>query len=253
MEDLNTEAKIPEFEDQARVLSKANCKDENFCYAIHGKFCSHPEVVGCYLDSGVLVNMKAKAESTMLAIPKKEQELENHLRDPCYVYVLLGACAMTLGCHLPASFTNMLKKVYTEGGLMPEALKQMRKALFGPHGYQNGHPYDFGSKSVMETMNSKDEDRKPNKFGFIGMNVPSPGGLFNTGMGNSWTSKIIKELRDKHNKPDVCAGCGAEAGKGGKSLLVCSTCKDRKYCSRNCQKKHWAIHKKLCEPAATIT
>lgn len=207
VEILNTEAKIPEFEEQARALSKANGKDEDFCYAIHGKFCSHPEDVRKHMDSGVLVDMIAKAEPTMLAILKNEQELEHHLRDPCYVYVLLGACAMTLGCHLPASYTNMLKKVYTEGGLMPEVLKQMRNALFGPHGYQNGQAYDFGSKSLEETMHAKDDNRKPNKLGFISMNIPSPGGLFNTGMGNSWSTKIIKEVRDKHNKPDACAAC----------------------------------------------
>jgi hypothetical protein len=126
----------------------------------------------------------------------------------------------------------------------------MKKALAGPTGYRNGELYDFESKSLVETANSDDrKDKKPNKLGFVGMNVPSPGGLFNTGMGDSSTSAIIKNLRDKHNKPNVCAGCGTNATKGGESLLVCSRCKDRKYCSLECQKLHWKVHKKLCEPA----
>lgn len=133
---------------------------------------------------------------------------------------------------------------------MPDALKQMKNALFGPHGYENGGSYDFGFKDLIEAANSMDaEGKKPNQFGFIGINVLRSGGIFNTGMGNSSTSSIIKELRTKHNKPDVCPGCDAESGKAGKSLLVCATCKNRKYCSSACQKKHWTVHKKLCEPA----
>jgi hypothetical protein len=84
-----------------------------------------PDVVRKHLDSGVLVKLIAQKEATLLAMPTKERELEFHRQDPCYAYVLLGACAMTLGCRLPESYTAMLKKVYTEGGLMPDALKQM--------------------------------------------------------------------------------------------------------------------------------
>jgi hypothetical protein len=83
------------------------------------------------------------------------------------------------------------------------------------------------------------------------MNVPSPGGLFNTGMGDSSTPAIIKDLREKRNKSNVCAGCDTDSGKGGESLLVCSRCKDRKYCSLKCQKLHWKVQKKLCKPAIT--
>lgn len=185
----------------------------------------------------------------MITAPTKEQELEFHLQDPCYVYVLLGACAMTLGCRLPAPYIAMLKKVYTEGGLMPDALKQMKKALFGPDGYTNGTPYDFESKDLLQTANSMNhEDQQPNRMGVFGMNVMGPGGIFNTGMGSSFTSKIIGDLRRKHDSPDTCALCDAASASDGKNLLVCSKCKDRKYCSTDCQKKHWKVHKKLCEP-----
>jgi hypothetical protein len=131
---------------------------------------------------------------------------------------------------------------------MPDALKQMKKALKGPDGYKNGEPYDFASKSLEETADAMDDEyQKPNKFGFIGMNVPSPSGLFDTGMGNSFTSKVIKELRHKHNKPHECADCDAVSSQAGNSLLMCSRCRDRKYCSVECQKRHWKIHRKVCE------
>jgi hypothetical protein len=105
----------------------------------------------------------------MLAIPTKDDELRNCLQDPCYTYVLLGSCAMTLGCHLPESYLAMLKKVYTEGGLMPDALNQMKQALFGPNGYANdGTPYDFESKTLIEIANSMDcKDEEPNRAGFL--------------------------------------------------------------------------------------
>ncbi|EAT78155.1 MYND-type zinc finger protein samB [Parastagonospora nodorum] len=250
--ELNHDAGLNQMEDEAQALAKASGKDDKeigqIYYTIDGKGCSDPDLVRKHLDSGVLNYLIAEREAKMLAVPTKEQELDHYLQDPCYVYVLLGACAMTLGSQLPASYVSLLKKVYTEGGLMPDALKQMKKALHGPNGYKNGEPYDFHSKDLVETANADSDNRKPNGLGFIGMNVPSPGGLFNTGMGNSFTSAIIKELREKQQNPHACATCGVIAGSGGEKLLMCAKCKDRKYCSVKCQKHHWSIHKKLCEP-----
>jgi hypothetical protein len=76
----------------------------------------------------------------------------------------------------------MLKKVYTEGGVMPDGQRQMKKALFGPGGYKNGEPYDFKSKTILEEANSKPaKEPEDNGRGFMLMNVPGPGGFFNTG------------------------------------------------------------------------
>jgi hypothetical protein len=240
VDDLSYEAGLSKLE-EAQSFAKNAGKDEKdvhrIHYSIYSPCCSNPDLVRKHLDSGVLVKTIAQKEATMLAMPTRNRELEFALQDPCYVYVLRGACAMTLGCQLPQGYIATLKKVYTEGGLMPDTLKQMKKALAGPGGYGNGEAYDFESKDLNEIANSKDpEDEKPNKFGFFGMNVPSPGGLFNTGMGDSSTSPIIKDLREKRNKPNVCAGRGTDSGKGGETLLVCSRCKDRKYCSLKCQK-----------------
>ncbi|KAJ4300936.1 hypothetical protein N0V90_003025 [Kalmusia sp. IMI 367209] len=245
--EMTSEAGLYKLEEEAVAKAKASGDtdaEEHFYYSLYQP--SDPEVVRQHLDSGVLVDLIEKKWAAMLAPPNPL----DFIRDPCYAYVLLGACFMTLGCELPDTYLNMLKKVYTEGGLMPDALKQMRKALFGPDGFINGVPYNFESKSLIETANSMDdEERQPNRFGFVGMNVMSPGGLFNTGMGDSSTSVVIKELRAKHVHPDACGGCGVQKGKGDKALMQCARCKDRMYCGVECQKKHWKVHKKLCDPA----
>ncbi|KAK7188837.1 hypothetical protein DPSP01_007653 [Paraphaeosphaeria sporulosa] len=56
-----------------------------------------------------------------------------------------------------------------------------------------------------------EEDYKPNYLGFVGMNVIGPGDLVNTGIGDSSTSMVIKELHAQHAKPNACGGCGATA------------------------------------------
>lgn len=130
---------------------------------------------------------------------------------------------------------------------MPDSQQQMRKALFRPNSFKNGEPYDFTSKGLLETANSMLVGQS-NASGFIGMNVLGPGGIFDTDMGDSTTSKVIKELRDRHKNPDACGGCGAKQVKDGEALLQCGRCNDRKYCGIDCQKGHWKVHKKVCEP-----
>ncbi|CAN9084307.1 unnamed protein product [Alternaria sp. RS040] len=251
--DMGHEAGLTELEEAAKAVAKSQGKGEediegSIHYDLYAPCCSDPEVVRKHLDSGALVDMIAKREAKILAPVNgsTEEAMEHWFSDPCYMYVLLGACAMTHGCQLPASCLAMLKKVYTEGGLMPDAQRQMHKALFGPNGYKNGEPYDFESKSLLEEVNSKPD--KHDDGGFRLMNVPNPL-LFNTGRTNSRTSVIVKELRDQYNKPNECGGCGVASRPKGEALLACGKCKNRKYCSTSCQKKHWKIHKNVCESA----
>lgn len=147
--ELSAEAGLLKMEEDAQAAAKAAGKSEkefsSIYYTLYGE--SHPEEIREHLDSGVLTEMIANKEASILAMPTKEQELEFYFRDPCYIYVLLGACAMTLGCQLPESYIEMMKKVYREGGLMPDALKQMERALFGPDGYTNGVPMILSRKA----------------------------------------------------------------------------------------------------------
>ncbi|KAL1799961.1 hypothetical protein ACET3X_000303 [Alternaria dauci] len=251
--DMGHQAGLTELEEAAKAVARSQGNSEedterSIHYDLYAPCCSDSEVVRKHLDSGALVEMIAKREAKILAPLNGsiDESAEYWFSDPCYMYVLLGACAMTHGCRLPASFLAMLKKVYTEAGLMPDAQRQMHKALFGPDGYKNGEPYDFESKSLLEEANSRSDEHDGG--GFRLMNVPNPL-FFNPGRTNSLTSLVVKELRDQFNKPDECGGCGVEERPGGKNLLTCSKCMNRMYCSTSCQKKHWKIHKKVCEPA----
>ncbi|KAF1946455.1 hypothetical protein EJ02DRAFT_441075 [Clathrospora elynae] len=199
LSDLGHEAGLTKLEEDAQATSKAEGKSDED-----------------YLDSGILVEMIAK-EAKVLSYPSgsKESQLEQWLCDPCYVYVLLDACAITPGLQrrLPR----------------PDALQQMEKALFGPNGYSNGKPYDFESKALLETANSRTaKESKSSGLGWRSLNRMSAGGFCNTGMTGSTTSVFVKELREQINKPGVCGSCGAEQGHEGNALLVCSKCKDRK-------------------------
>ena len=49
------------------------------------------------------------------------------------------------------------------------------------------------------------------------------------------------------NDVHCCADCGVA---GGVSLKACTSCKLVKYCNVNCQKNHWAKHKKACKRRA---
>lgn len=232
----------------AKAAGKSEKEVDSIYLSIYGGG-SHPDAVRKHLDNDALVDLIKSLETKMLSIPdgSMNQKLDYMFRDPCYCYVLLGACAMTLGCHLPEPYVAMLKIVYTGTTKNPKALNQLRKALFGPGGFKDGEPYDFESKSLVETANASDDsDDEPNRAGFKMLNVINPGGLFDTGVGNSAASVILDELRDRLHDPDTCGECAAPRAQDGTTLLRCAKCKDRKYCSVKCQKKHWDIHKKVC-------
>ncbi|KAF8183610.1 hypothetical protein K438DRAFT_1432144, partial [Mycena galopus ATCC 62051] len=39
-----------------------------------------------------------------------------------------------------------------------------------------------------------------------------------------------------------CASCASTTTK----LLCCSRCRITRYCSRDCQASHWAVHRQIC-------
>ncbi|KAF9907095.1 hypothetical protein EC991_011313 [Linnemannia zychae] len=49
---------------------------------------------------------------------------------------------------------------------------------------------------------------------------------------------------------DKCAKCSKTSSEGGSSLKRCSKCRSVQYCSRECQKDHWKVHKKVCASIA---
>ena len=56
-------------------------------------------------------------------------------------------------------------------------------------------------------------------------------------------------MNDRHE--DATARCCAECGEeGGVSLKMCKSCMHARYCSAECQHKHWPKHKKDCKQRA---
>lgn len=49
-----------------------------------------------------------------------------------------------------------------------------------------------------------------------------------------------------------CASCNTLATDPEKALKPCAKCQSVHYCSRDCQKKDWKLHKKMCATAAQI-
>jgi hypothetical protein len=49
-----------------------------------------------------------------------------------------------------------------------------------------------------------------------------------------------------------CACCSTAETDPEKPLKPCAKCQTVRYCSRDCQKKDWKLHKKVCATAAQI-
>ncbi|KAK4503160.1 hypothetical protein PRZ48_006588 [Zasmidium cellare] len=160
-----------------------------------------------------------------------------------YKSVLLGACAMMRGLTLDLGWIVFLRCIFTGVGLLEEALKEVDTALHGPHGFENGKPYKWGSLGVHAP-------RKQTTYDELVKNSPGPEIHINMA-DPKWTAapkELIEKIRErffiieKEHPEDVCGGCG----KAGKALMACAKCEKRKYCTRQCQKDHWEKHKLLC-------
>lgn len=66
-----------------------------------------PDLVRNHLNSGVLVKMLDKYEARLLS-----EENSDPFRAPGYIFMLLGACAIGLGCPIPKTYKTTMQKVY---------------------------------------------------------------------------------------------------------------------------------------------
>lgn len=200
--------------------------DRSMYYSIHNP--SDPDTVRAHLEkTGALERVIDKYVAAFRAAKSIEARY-----GPEYKLVLLAACAMQLGCKLPPDFKKLVKKLYPYVGLMDEGCKQ-KDAL---DRYEDGDPFDLGSKGLVETMDdlAHNDDVDSGSNGWTGANVPGMGSLF------------AKSPAPSVHSDDICATCGSKADDG-KTLLVCSKCKKTKYCDKDCQKIHWGIHKRRCK------
>jgi len=242
-------------------------------YSVYAKLSSDANRVRDYMDDEALDRLIYKYLMEA-SIPQHTKPLWR----PGYVVVLLGACAMTLGCTLSATFLEYLRKTYADPqqvGLMRDALVQMRKALSGPNGYVNGEPYDFGTTGLDATVSAGGAPKEDRIVPWQ-VNVPSPDGetpwlmlLMGALSGNMEVNcrKVSKDefgegqeqlnepVEEKQEEPEEeqgrCQGCKAEKRVGGLPLLACAKCKMVWYCSKDCQEKCWKGHKELCKWVVT--
>ena len=61
--------------------------------------------------------------------------------------------------------------------------------------------------------------------------------------------KRPQENSEKEKSQGGCASCGIAST----DLKKCSSCKRTKYCSVECQKRHWKVHKKICKSSEQVT
>jgi len=225
--------------------------DDTPLLTIYAKDSYAVDLVRKHLDSGALLKLIEQKKTSM---NDKTDKLAASYA--LYDFVLLGACAMTLGCKLPGDYRAQLAAKYRKSGLMRDAVVQMQMALSDGHkGYKDGKPYDFKAKTVQDAANLADaeeeEREKSEKRGFFGftlprlfnfptlINVPAPFGLW-----QPWGTGA--EARTPEYEGDVCGGCGSEGRADGKPLLVCGGCKAKKYCGKVCQAGHYKQHKPFC-------
>ena len=214
--------------------------DEKPNLSVYAGHCDDIELVREHLDSGAMLKLidhvKAKVD--------KANGYEAAYAK--YELVLAGACAMSLGCKLPADFKSTLIKDYRSVGLMRDAIFQMQVALGeGSGAYQEGAPFDFRCNGLLKAANegvSADSDRLYPGGGGGGiqmLNVSAPFGMIQ--------KPEHRRAPNKQYPSDVCGGCGSKNRKDGKPLLVCGHCKTTKYCGRVCQQARFKQHKQVCQ------
>lgn len=140
---------------------------------------------------------------------------------------------MSLGCKLSVETIQDLRNVFTKCGLFPDALVQMDAALNGPGRYQ-GRPWKFVSPDSFEDVDDPEEISKATRC---------------------LITKIEARMEAYALEKDdygVCGapGCQATQRESGGNLLMCSRCEERRYCSKDCQMKHWKSHKRVCVKAS---
>ena len=208
------------------------------------------EIVRKYLDAGILQDIYDKHYNGTKCM----------LGPDATMFVILGACALTLGCTIPPTMLEKLsaminpayqvavRQKYPDNyvaNLSSLACQQLVDAITN---HVPGLPYSFGNQTFDEYMavlgcpypDLSTTVRTVGSEKFV--DVFSGGELL---VAHAAERPTAEELGYRIVHPyGVCGGCGAADGKG--KALACGGCKDRKYCSKFCQKQDWKRHRVLC-------
>lgn len=213
--------------------------------SLFAQACEDVYLVREHLDSGAL---QALVDHYQAAMDEKSEILkskdvseddhvmaEDELDRAVYDFVLLGACAMSLGCRITNAFKDVLITRYRTTQLQRDALGQMQIALGdGPNRYRDGIPHQFAGLEELPGDREREDRIYPNS---MLINVWAPFGM-------------LRDTRiEKREYPaDVCGACGAKDRLDGQPLLSCGKCNTKKYCGKVCQKAHFKQHKRVCKP-----
>lgn len=237
---------------RAKVNGRAGIKDKHppNRFSILAELCYHPksiEVTRKDLDSGVLADYFAK----VYADDDRCWDGYDYRR-----YHVLVACAMTLGCTIPNDvmqlmhtmqnpvYLKAMRERQSDWALPRLANQQLRKALAV---YKAGTPYDFGNTTMLEASMAKmglgtTTVKELGSRKVVELKLKS-GQVIPHMVGPPADEEIgLKTIYANH----LCAECGAASKDGGQELDRCASCKDRKYCNKGCQKRHWKMHKIIC-------
>lgn len=194
------------------------------------------KLVRGHLDSGMLQKL-INQKQTEIDEKAKGTDIEDEFERDRAVYdlILIGACAMSLGCKIPAKFKEVLIAKYRTTELQRDALGQMQVALGdGPDRYKEDVPYHFSGLKELPGDKEREDRIYPNS---MLINVPAPFGMHRN------TRPVAKREYPAH----LCGGCGADRRFESDALLTCGRCKTTKYCGKVCQQAHFKEHRQACK------
>ncbi|KAF2678446.1 hypothetical protein K458DRAFT_408938 [Lentithecium fluviatile CBS 122367] len=242
---------VPELRVKVNARKTAKDKTPGNNFSINADHCNGPESVETvrkYLDTGVLKNY----------VKGFKGKVHDWDAEDAYRFVVLSACVMTLGCKLwkgmrqrlgeitDPNFREHVRHCYPTSSLAkmkPRARRQFESAV---KSYKNGTPYKYGNPSLSEVMAQNFYRAKSVKTivisGFRVCEVTHRNGERERLPGLPSDEEMGYEPIHPYH---LCGGCGREETEDAK-LQLCVRCRDRRYCSKDCQAKNWKKHKYLC-------
>lgn len=249
---------------RAKVNGKAGITEDSTPnrFSINAEFCYGSrsiEIMRKYLDSGVLEDyLHQRFFKTDRCLTGGDAQ----------TVATIGACAISLGSQLPEklahhlelmmqpAYARHMKEKNPNGAMTTRARLQLKEALSA---YRPGTRYSYSNKTFLEASMSRmlpikgakvDRVFEAGSSKIIVMKLPN-GQTLPQVIGPPSDEEVGQTpIHPNH----VCGGCGEAQGEKGGELQVCSRCRDRKFCSRECQKKAWKTHKIICsQPAARMS
>ncbi|KAE9373629.1 hypothetical protein N431DRAFT_438855 [Stipitochalara longipes BDJ] len=93
---------------------------------------------------------------------------------------------------------------------------------------------------------------QPNQLPAFDEVEPNGGPSAARGSEESTTEPQAEAISSSSPPANKCASCSAPETDPENPLKPCAKCQTIRYCSRDCQKKDWKLHKKVCATAAQI-